>query len=266
MAERRMFSKKVISSARFLKMPATARLLYYDLGMHADDDGIVEAFVVLQTTHAAEDDLRVLVSKGFIRILNDDLVAIIIDWKTNNLIRKDRYTPSIYQYLLSDSDGIPVDNQRLTDGQPMVTPGKERGVKDSIGQYSVGKAIGKEPEPFAPNEYDSIKEEFIKSFSREPDAAFLPSIRMQIETGRKKQDVLEIIRQSAQRHPEVPEAYIIATLKRYQEKMEQPPASPAPTDDPNRPLETWEKIWLEHVKSRRERDRAEAERKEGEPE
>ena len=244
MAERRMFSKKVISSARFLKMPATARLLYYDLGMHADDDGIVEAFVVLQTTHAAEDDLRVLVSKGFIRILNDDLVAIIIDWKINNLIRKDRYTPSIYQYLLSDSDGIPVDNQRLTDGQPMVTPGKERKVKDSIGQYSVGKAIGEE--------YDSIKEEFIQSFSREPDAAFLSSIRMQIEAGRKEQDVLEIIRQSAQRHPGVPEAYIIATLKRYQEKTEQPPAPLAPADGPNRPLEQWELDWMEQVKRRRE--------------
>lgn len=261
MAERRMFSKKVISSGRFLRMPATARLLYYDLGMHADDDGVVEAFSVLQSTHAAEDDLRVLVSKGFVRILNDDLVSLIMDWKINNLIKKDRYKPSYYADLIDGTQMEPVWNPSGTQPEPQVREGK-----DSIGQYSVGKAIGKEPEPFDPNEYDSIKEEFIKSFSREPDAAFLSSIRMQIETGRKKQDVLEIIRQSAQRHPEVPEAYIIATLKRYQEKMKQPPASPAPTDDPNRPLETWEKIWLEHVKSRRERDRAEAERKEGEPE
>ena len=40
MAERRMFAKSVINSARFLMMPASSRLLYYDFGMSADDDGI----------------------------------------------------------------------------------------------------------------------------------------------------------------------------------------------------------------------------------
>lgn len=228
-------------------MPATARLLYYDLGMHADDDGVVEAFSVLQSTHAAEDDLRVLVSKGFVRILNDDLVSLITDWKTNNLIKKDRYKPSYYADLIDGTQMEPVWNPSGTQMEPQVRKGK-----DSIGQYSIGKAIGKEPEPFAPNEYDSIKEEFIKLFSREPDAAFLPSIRMQIEAGRKEQDVLEIIRQSAQRHPEVPEAYIIAALKRYQEKTKQPPAPLAPADDPNRPLEQWELDWMEQVKRRKE--------------
>lgn len=64
MAERRMFAKSVINSARFLTMPPSSRLLYYDLGMAADDDGVVEAFTVMRTTGAADDDLRVLVSKG----------------------------------------------------------------------------------------------------------------------------------------------------------------------------------------------------------
>ena len=98
-AERRMFSKKIVGSARFLRLPATARLLYYDLGMQADDDGVVEAFAVLQMTHADESDLNALVERGFVRILNDDLVSLIIDWKTNNLIRKDRYIASFYRYL-----------------------------------------------------------------------------------------------------------------------------------------------------------------------
>lgn len=86
MAERRMFSKSVIGSARFLRMPASSRLLYYDLGMQADDDGIVEAFVVMRTTGATEDDIRVLASKEFIRILNDDLVSYICDWDKNNYV------------------------------------------------------------------------------------------------------------------------------------------------------------------------------------
>ena len=79
MAQRRMFSIKVIDSAKFLKMPSSSRLLYYDLGMRADDDGIVEAFNVLRMTGATEDDLRILVSKGYIRVLNEDLVTYIVD-------------------------------------------------------------------------------------------------------------------------------------------------------------------------------------------
>lgn len=95
-----MFSKSVIGSARFLRMPASSRLLYYDLGMQADDDGIVEAFAVMRTTGATEDDLRVLASREFIRVLNEDLVSYITDWKRNNLIKKDRYQPSAYHSLL----------------------------------------------------------------------------------------------------------------------------------------------------------------------
>lgn len=123
MAERRMFAKSIINSARFLRMPQTSRLLYYDLGMAADDDGIVEAFTVIRTTGAAEDDLRVLASKGFIAVLNDDLVAYISDWTTNNQIRKDRYTPSIYSELLvklnNFNDGSPTVNQMATNGIPI---------------------------------------------------------------------------------------------------------------------------------------------------
>lgn len=122
LAERRMFSKTVINSARFLTMPPSSRLLYYDLGMAADDDGVVEAFTVIRTTGAVEDDLRVLVSKGFVLLLNDELVAYITDWSKNNQIRKDRYQPSIYKKLLVklggdglwSTDGLPEGNRRLT--------------------------------------------------------------------------------------------------------------------------------------------------------
>ena len=100
MAERRMFAKSIIGSARFLRMPPTSRLLYYDLGMAADDDGVVEAFSVMRTAGSNEDDLRVLASKGFVRVLNEDLVTYISDWSRNNYIQKDRYHPSVYTELL----------------------------------------------------------------------------------------------------------------------------------------------------------------------
>lgn len=57
MAERRMFAKSVINSARFLTMPPSSRLLYYDLGMAADDDGVVEAFIIeVELQGSKEDD------------------------------------------------------------------------------------------------------------------------------------------------------------------------------------------------------------------
>ena len=148
MAERRMFAKSVINSARFLTMPPSSRLLYYDLGMAADDDGVVEAFTVMRTTGAADDDLRVLVSKGFVSLLNDELVAYITDWSTNNQIRKDRYQPSIYRNLLVKlGDG----NQRLT---------QYRLGKDSLGKVSTGEEnkAATPPRPrFIPPTVDEIK-------------------------------------------------------------------------------------------------------------
>ena len=138
MAERRMFSKSVIGSARFLRMPPSSRLLYYDLGMAADDDGVVEAFSVMRMTGAVEDDLKVLVSKGFITVLNEDLVAYIEDWSKNNQIRKDRYQPSIYQNLLVqigavnqlETVGQPDGNQRLTQDKPIYKPYKDHFLVD----------------------------------------------------------------------------------------------------------------------------------------
>ena len=142
MAERRMFARSVVGSARFLKMPTTSRLLYYDLGMDADDDGVVEAFGVIRKTGATEDDLRVLVSKHLVKVLNEDLVSYITDWKQNNSIRPDRYKPSIHQKLLLRlCDGIPSDNQTSTNGIPMVDGWytQDRIGKGSIDQDSVNE-------------------------------------------------------------------------------------------------------------------------------
>lgn len=100
MASRRMFSSSITGSARFLRMGQSARLLYYDLGMAADDEGVAEAFTVMRTTGASEDDLRVLAAKGFIIILNEDLVSFISDWNENNYIRPERRKKSVYSDLL----------------------------------------------------------------------------------------------------------------------------------------------------------------------
>ena len=155
MADRRMFSKRIINSARFLKMPISTQCLYFHLGLHADDDGIVEAYNVLNSTGATEDDLKVLVAKNFVHVLNEDLVTYITDWTENNKIRADRKVDSIYKNLLLQvlpdthlqekkqrADvkkrlGQPMDVQWTTNGQPMDGIGKDRLGKDSIGKDSI---------------------------------------------------------------------------------------------------------------------------------
>jgi len=155
MAERRMFSKKIVESARFLRMPISTQALYFHLGIHADDDGAVEAFPVLRMTGCSEDDLRILVAKGFATVLNEDLVTYINDWNVNNSIRADRKVDSIYKDLIvklipnvqilekkqrADLQKQILDNQLTTDGQPtdspMPTNGRLSIGKDSIGKYN----------------------------------------------------------------------------------------------------------------------------------
>lgn len=81
-------------------MPLSSQALYTHLCMNSDDDGVVEAFNVLKITGAAEDDLRILNAKGFIKILNEDYITYIINWSAHDGIRADRMIPSQYRDLL----------------------------------------------------------------------------------------------------------------------------------------------------------------------
>ena len=169
MAERRMFSKRIIGSARFLRMPGSTQALYFHLGMAADDDGIVEAYPIMQMVNASEDDLRLLAAKGFVKVLNEDLVTYILDWQENNKIRADRKVNSIYKDLLlqvmpetplieprqradrarpdivQDNHGTqmgqPRDTNGTSHGQPMDNHGTQMGPhrigKDRIGKDSI---------------------------------------------------------------------------------------------------------------------------------
>jgi len=153
MAHRRMFSKAIVCSARFLKMPTDSQTLYFHLGMATDDDGVVEAWSVLKTTGSAEDNLRVLASKGFIRILNEDLVSYIMDWDEHNEIRSDRLVPSQYRELLIQM--VPEvklkEPKRRADLKPVVPelPGRpvdnQRTAEDRLGKDRINSAVAIAP-------------------------------------------------------------------------------------------------------------------------
>lgn len=148
MAERRMFAKTIIDSDAFLDMPMSARLLYYDLGMRADDDGFINSpKKIMRITGASNDDMNILIMRKFI-IPFDSGVVVIKHWRINNYLRNDRYTETKYlkeksnlevdengSYTAKNNTGIPV-------GIPTVSTGKDRLGKDRLGKDRIEKNIG----------------------------------------------------------------------------------------------------------------------------
>lgn len=143
MAQRRMFSKEITTSDLFVDMPASTQLLYFHLGMEADDEGFIgNARMLGRAYGASNDDLKLLQAKGFI-IVFESGVTVVKDWNLNNQIRKDRLKPTIYQAeksLLSiGNTGVyQLDNQMTTKPQPndnqMTTKCPHRLGKDRIGE------------------------------------------------------------------------------------------------------------------------------------
>lgn len=101
MAQKRMFSLSVTDTDQFLEMPITSRLLYYELGMRADDDGFIDDWKkILKFTGLAEDDMKILMAKDFV-IPFESGIIVIKHWRLNNYIRNDRHHPTTHQKELS---------------------------------------------------------------------------------------------------------------------------------------------------------------------
>lgn len=164
MAERRMFAKTIIDSDAFLDMPITARLLYYDLGMRADDDGFVNSpKKIMRMIGASQDDLNILVVKKFI-IPFDNGVVVIKHWRIHNYIRKDTYNETKYkeQKALLGLD----ENKSYTINSDIKFVESQRAVDEPSTQVRLGKdSIGKN------NNYNAHFEEFWKVYPRHDDKA-----------------------------------------------------------------------------------------------
>lgn len=144
MAQRRMFSKEITTSDLFVEMPSSSRLLYFDLGMEADDEGFIgNARMLSRAYGASSDDLKLLATKGFI-IMFQNGVTVVKDWNLNNKLRKDRIKPTIYteekSMLTVDITGsYQLGNQMPTICQPDVNQmsAQDRLGKDRLGEDSI---------------------------------------------------------------------------------------------------------------------------------
>ena len=137
MAERRMFAKTIIDSDVFTDMPISARLLYYDLAMRADDDGFVNSpKKIMKFVGASVDDMNVLIAKQFI-IPFESGVVVIKHWRIHNYIRKDTYKETPYKdekalLYLDENNGYRLENE-------CPSTNRQRTVNEPSTQVRLGK-------------------------------------------------------------------------------------------------------------------------------
>ncbi|WP_314025331.1 replisome organizer [Filifactor alocis] len=162
MADKRMFSLKIVDSDLFLDMPLSSQCLYFHLSMRADDDGFVNnPKKIIKIIGANEDDLKILIAKGFVIVFEQGII-VITHWKINNFIRKDRYKPTLYenevQSLSQTKNGIYIKEvgchlvaERLTSGQPSIDKGR-------LDKVSIDKGRVEQDTPFSfYGEYKNIR-------------------------------------------------------------------------------------------------------------
>jgi uncharacterized phage protein (TIGR02220 family) len=133
-----MFAKTIIDSVAFLDMPISARLLYYDLAMRADDDGFINSpKKIMKFIGATNDDMNILILRKFI-IPFDNGVVVIKHWRIHNYIRKDTYNETSYKeekamLELDENKAYRLSSQLSVDGSlTQVRLGKDSIGKDSI--------------------------------------------------------------------------------------------------------------------------------------
>lgn len=187
MAEKRMFSIKLIDTDLFLELPISSQNLYFHLGMRADDDGFVDKpKTIMKVVGAKEDDLKILIMKRFIIPFDNGLI-VIRHWRLNNYLRSDRYNETKYleeksmlsikengEYELKNDVGIPSglpntinlnlnnnNNNNSLDNTINLVENKEINNKETKETKSTRHKYGKYQRILLTNdEYDKLCEEF----------------------------------------------------------------------------------------------------------
>lgn len=155
-----MFSRDIVNSDAFLEMPVSSQLLYFQLGMEADDDGFVSSPKrIARMIGVNDDDLKVLISKRFVLSFPSGIV-VIKHWKINNYIQSDRYKPT--RYLEEKAKVYTKDNGAYTD---CIQNASKLETQVRLGKVSLGKATYKEEpkeNPQAREAMKKLKEDLIK--------------------------------------------------------------------------------------------------------
>lgn len=125
MANKRMFTMKIVDTDAFLDMPLSTQCLYFHLNMRADDDGFIgNPKRIGKIIGANDDDLKLLIAKRFV-ILFDDGVIVIKHWRMHNTLSRDRYVETSYtdekkKLLLKDNGSYSLTNGNSIDDTKLI--------------------------------------------------------------------------------------------------------------------------------------------------
>ena len=148
MAKKRMFDKEIINTDNFLDLPISTKAVYFLLGMEADDEGFVTPKKVLRLYGGSEDDLKILIMKGFV-IPFESGVVVITDWFKNNWLDRRRITETIYQkekqLLFVENQGYSLLAKPLLSG--CLESVEENSIEENIYSTTSTKAHAREEEP-----------------------------------------------------------------------------------------------------------------------
>lgn len=98
MAERRMLAKTIIDSDAFLSLSVDARLLYFSIGVHARDKGLVNNIRTIARAHGVKESaITELADAGYIYQTGDSEYTIT-HWYENNGIGETAKKRNNYAY------------------------------------------------------------------------------------------------------------------------------------------------------------------------
>ena len=112
-----MFSKQIVGSDAFLDMPASSQLLYFHLGMEADDDGFIgNPKKISRIIGGSDDDLKILLSKKFLLIFDSGIVVVKHHRMNNNWdkynCKRTVYLEEFNQLFIKENRAYTLDNSQ----------------------------------------------------------------------------------------------------------------------------------------------------------
>ena len=94
-------------------LSVTAQLLYFHMGMIADDDGFADCYSLVRSIEITGSEFDELTKNGYIiPVPGRPYVCYICDWLESNNIRKERYRESIYHDLIPELQKKKMDTER----------------------------------------------------------------------------------------------------------------------------------------------------------
>ena len=161
-----MFAKSIVLTDAFLDMPASARCLYFTLGMLADDDGFVGSpKSVMRQCGASQDDMGILLAKRFVLGFESGVI-VIKHWRINNYLQNDRHHDTTYQEelatLMLDEKGSYTEKEKpvYTECIQGVYPDKNSIDKNRLDKISIEERDADKPQRtrFKPPTIEEVRE------------------------------------------------------------------------------------------------------------